>query len=1048
MYALHALWQGGGRLALWAEDAAARPTPDTAQPPPDPGHGPAAHPYACPAPQVARLLAGLGPGPGWLAAQAAERWTTLHLPTTGGAPAPSSQLPGGTRTGAAPAAAWRVPVLVLDGPHPAQLLGALFDPHHGGAHCQPDGAPPTELGYGGSLRWLTAVHDLAWRLVGRGRVLPVLDDRDGTAYAAWRPAPDAADRAEAAALAAGCPRALLATDADGAAGRRRADRLLADALETLTDREARAALADTPPPAAGPPWLGAWYAPDGHLGAAPAELAGQLAAWHARLPADPAVRLVLRLTEPLGHDADLPDAAPGAGLPDAAPGPEGTRGADDDWRLDLLLQAVDRPSLLVPAEDLWAHGPGHAALSRTVDGPGAALAAELDRAALLHPALHDTARQLRPTGLVLDRSGALAFLRDAAPALAAAGFGVMLPAWWQRRPRLGLALTTRTGTPGAVEQPSRIDRDDVVAFHWQAALGDTVLTHDELTELAAAQQGLVRLRGRWTEVDPGQIRAAYAFLLRHATGTMDPAELLRLALDDTASVAGLPVTAVHADGPLGDLLAGRAGTAPADTADGPPPPGFHGELRPYQRRGAAWLHALGRLGLGGVLADDMGLGKTVQTLALLAREHAEGATGPTLLVCPTSLVGNWQREAARFTPGLRVHVHHGADREGIEAAAAGADLVVTTYGVVQRDAAPLRTVRWRRIVADEAQAVKNGATDRSRALRSLPSGPRIALTGTPVENRLAELHAILDFANPGLFGSAESFRERFAVPVEQNANQAVADHLRRLSGPFLLRRVKGDPAIALDLPAKQEFTVRCNLTAEQAGLYQAVVADLLQRVRGVRGVERKGAVLAAIGRLKQVCNHPAQLVHDRGGLAGRSGKIDRLEEILVAALAAGDRALVFTQYADFAVRLRPHLARRLGTEVLHLHGRVPRTERERLVDRFQQPDGPGVFLLSLKAGGTGLNLTAANQVVHLDRWWNPAVEDQATDRAHRIGQRRDVQVRRLVCTGTVEERIADLIEAKRTLAGTVVGTGERWLTELPADELRDLLALSADAIGA
>ncbi|WP_431679322.1 SNF2-related protein [Kitasatospora sp. KL5] len=1036
MDALHALWQDGGRLALWAESAAAyldRHTGPVRAAGAARGAAPATHPFALPAAGTARLLAGLGPGPGWLADRAAERWTTLHLPSLGAAPAPSPQLPVGTRSQGTAPTPWRVPVLVLSGPHTAQFLGALFDPHRASAHCQPDDGPPTELAYGASLRWLTAVHDLAWRMVGRGRVLPALRDQDGTPYACWRPAPDGEDRAEAAALARGCPRVVLAADPGAAAGGRRADTLLADVLDTLTDLEARAALADLPPPPGGDPWLTALRAPDGRLDTAPdtlRPLAAGLAAWHAKAPADPAVRLVLRLAEPLGPADDDPD-----GRPD-----------DDDWRLDLLLQAADRPSLLVPAAELWTEGPGHAALARTTRRPEAALAAEIDRAALLYPALRGTAREIRPTGLVLDRAGALAFLQDAAPALADAGFGIHLPSWWQRRPGLGLTLTARTGTPGAVEQPARIDRDDLVAFRWQAALGDTALTENELAELAAAQQGLVRLRGRWTEVDPAQIRAAHAFLTRHATGTMDRADLLRLALDDTVSIAGLPVTAVHADGPIGDLLAGRAGTRPADAAD-TDPPGFHGDLRPYQRRGTAWLHALGRLGLGAVLADDMGLGKTVQTLALLAREHAEGATGPVLLVCPTSVVGTWQKEAARFTPGLRVHVHHGAERGAARAAAARADLVVTTYDTVRRDAADLRTVRWRRIVADEAQAVKNRAADRSRALRALPSGPRIALTGTPVENRLAELHAVLDFTNPGLFGTAESFRERFAVPVEQNANPAAAERLRRLAGPFLLRRVKSDPAIALDLPAKQEFTVPCALTAEQAGLYRAVVADLLQRVEGARGVERKGAVLSALGRLKQVCNHPAQLVHDRGELAGRSGKIDRLEEILAAALAGGDRTLVFSQYTGFTARLRPYLAERLGTDVLHLHGAVPRTERERLVERFQQSDGPGVFLLSLRAGGTGLTLTAANQVVHLDRWWNPAVEDQATDRAHRIGQRRGVQVRRLVCTGTVEERIGELIEAKRTLAGTVVGEGEQWLTELSTDALRDLLTLSADVTG-
>ncbi|MCG6498115.1 DEAD/DEAH box helicase [Kitasatospora sp. A2-31] len=648
----------------------------------------------------------------------------------------------------------------------------------------------------------------------------------------------------------------------------------------------------------------------------------------------------------------------------------------------------------------------------------------------------------RPTGVDLDRAGALRFLREAAPALARAGFGVLLPAWWQRRPRLGLALTAAPATaPGSVRRTARVDRDAVLNFQWQLSVGELTLTEEELAELVAAQQGLVRLRGRWIEVDQAQLAAAVRFLAAQGRGVMEPVELLRLALDNGAVVDGLPVTAVSATGPIGDLLAGRPG--PADRVP-ELPDGFTGSLRPYQRRGLAWLDALGRLGLGAVLADDMGLGKTVQTLALLALEQQRGATGPTLLVCPMSLVGNWQREAARFAPGLRVHVHHGADRAAPDRSA---DLVITTYGLVQRDAAELRAIRWRRIVADEAQHIKNPAARQSRAIRSLRSGPRIALTGTPVENRLAELHAVLDFANPGLFGSAESFKERFSIPVEQAGSVEAAARLRRLSGPFLLRRSKSDPQIAQDLPAKQEFTVRCSLTAEQAGLYRAVVADLLERLRGMRGVERKGAVLAAIGRLKQVCNHPAQLLHDRTAVAGRSGKVERLVEVLEEALAEGDRALVFTQYAEFGAMLQPHLRERLGEDVPYLHGGVPKGRRDELVERFQRPDGARVFLLSLRAGGTGLNLSAANQVIHLDRWWNPAVEDQATDRAHRIGQRRDVQVRRLVCVGTVEERIDDLLAAKRGLADAVIGGGEEWLAELSAERLRELLVLSADAIG-
>ncbi|GAA4854893.1 DEAD/DEAH box helicase [Kitasatospora terrestris] len=1025
MYALHAIWRADGRLALWAESAELHASGG--------GAGPgAAHPYACGAAAVADLLAGIGPGLGWLAEQAAERWTGLRLPGLGGRPVPSPDLPIGAPPRAGLALdAWRIPGLLLEPAHATQLLGALFDPHWAGATAElPDGRQ-VEIAYGASLRWLTAVHDLAWRLVGQGRVLPALRGGPGGRYARWRPVHDPATRAEAAALAAGCPPIARA---EHGAPERTGTQLLDTVLEALVDQEARAALAGTAVPApvtagadGAEEWVGALFRGDGRLAGEPAgglgeALDGWLAAAEGRLSP---VRLDFRLSEPLGPDgADPQGTAPG-----------------EVWRLDLLVRPADRPSLVVPAADLWADGPGRAALARAVPDAAEAFLAELDRAAGLRPGLRDGFHRTRPAGVDLDRAAALDFLTDTAPVLARAGFGVLLPSWWQRRPRLGLALTATPAIAGAVKRTAQVDRDAVLDFRWQLAIGGLTLTQQELEELAAAQQGLVRLRGRWVAVDPAQIAAAVRFLAHRGTDPLEPAELFRLAADDAATVDGFPVVTVHADGPLGDLLAGR----PLPDLRPPALPGdFTGTLRPYQQRGLAWLDGLGRLGLGAVLADDMGLGKTVQTLALLAVEKARGATGPALLVCPMSLVGNWQREAARFTPGLRVHVHHGADRAG--APDASADLVVTTYGVLQRDAVALRRIRWRRIVADEAQHIKNLGARQSRAIRSLRSGPRIALTGTPVENRLAELHAVLEFANPGLFGSAESFRERFAVPVEQSGNAEAAARLARLTRPFVLRRLKSDPAIVDDLPAKQEFTVRCDLTAEQAGLYRAVVADLLQRLGGLRGVERKGAVLAAIGRLKQVCNHPAQLLHDGSALAGRSGKVERLVDLLREALDEGDRVLVFTQYAEFGRMLVPYLRGRLGEEVSHLHGAVPKARRDELVARFQQPDGPRVFLLSLKAGGTGLNLTAANQVIHLDRWWNPAVEDQATDRAHRIGQRRTVQVRRLVCTGTVEERIAELIDAKRALAHAVVTPGEQWLTELPADRLRDLLSLSADTL--
>ncbi|HWG99183.1 MAG TPA: DEAD/DEAH box helicase, partial [Pilimelia sp.] len=415
-----------------------------------------------------------------------------------------------------------------------------------------------------------------------------------------------------------------------------------------------------------------------------------------------------------------------------------------------------------------------------------------------------------------------------------------------------------------------------------------------------------------------------------------------------------------------------------------------------------------------------------------------------------SLVSNWQKEAARFAPSLRVHVHHGAARRRgpeLAAAAADADLVVTTYGTALRDLDALRRVAWERVVCDEAQAIKNSAARQARAVRALPARSRLALTGTPVENHLAELWSIMEFCNPGLLGPAAAFRRRYQEPIEARGDERAAAALRRAAGPFVLRRLKTDRSIISDLPEKLEMKVWCPLTPEQASLYQAVVEDMLGRIEASEGIERRGNVIAAMTRLKQVCNHPAHLLKDGSRLAGRSGKLARLEELAEEILAEGDKALVFTQYAEFGTLLQPYLAGRCDRPVLWLHGGLSKRARDGLVERFQTDPEPMIFLLSLKAAGTGLNLTAANHVIHLDRWWNPAVEAQATDRAFRIGQHRNVQVRTLICAGTIEERIDEMIERKRALAETVVGTGEDWLAELSTAQLREVFRLDPAAVG-
>jgi SNF2 family DNA or RNA helicase len=468
-------------------------------------------------------------------------------------------------------------------------------------------------------------------------------------------------------------------------------------------------------------------------------------------------------------------------------------------------------------------------------------------------------------------------------------------------------------------------------------------------------------------------------------------------------------------------------------------------LRPYQRRGLGWLQFLYQLRLGGCLADDMGLGKTPTTLA-----HISVLPGPHLVICPLSVVRNWEAEAARFTPLLRVAVHHGSGRSGAAAftnIVAQHDLVITTYHVAARDIETLQAVQWTTVVFDEAQAVKNPETRTAKALRTLPATQHIALTGTPVENRLSELWSIMSMVTPGLLGNLTHFRRRFAVPIERNHDLAAAEALRRLTSPFLLRRTKADKSLVPDLPDKVEQLAWASLTREQASMYQGVVDQLLADAQQATGMRRRGLVLAALTRLKQICNHPAHALGDGSRLGGRSGKLTRFDELITDLIDAEEQALVFTQFREMGLLLQRHLLERFALPTPFLHGGVARKGRDRMVDEFQTRSASPLLLVSLRAGGTGLNLTAASRVVHYDRWWNPAVEDQATDRAWRIGQHRSVFVHKLVCQGTIEERVDAMINDKRALADAVVGTtGEAWLSELSTDELRDLIVLDHNAV--
>jgi SNF2 family DNA or RNA helicase len=595
----------------------------------------------------------------------------------------------------------------------------------------------------------------------------------------------------------------------------------------------------------------------------------------------------------------------------------------------------------------------------------------------------------------------------------------------------------------------------------------------------------VRINGKWVEIRPEDLERGVKFLKANAGGQTTLVEALRLAHVDAADGA-LPVLGLDAKGWAAEIF------GPADSVEKmemlEQPERFQGSLRPYQRAGVSWLSFLERYGMGACLADDMGLGKTIQLIALLQSERqsaTEGErVGPTLLVAPMSVLGNWHRELTRFAPELSVHVHHGLERpqgERFLHLAQRSDVVVTTYALVTRDKELLNQVEWRRVVLDEAQHIKNPPTKQTAAIRALRTRFRIALTGTPVENRLSELWSIMEFCCPGYLGTQADFRKRFALPVERHRDKRQAERLRQLVRPFILRRLKTDPKVISDLPPLVETRQQIPLTPEQASLYEQVVNDMLKRVDQAEGIRRRGLVLSALVKLKQICNHPAHFLRegmatsapaddeategaeqaaDAGPrivvpkgvvradrLSARSGKSIRLMEMLEELVAAGDRALIFTQYRQMGHLLVQMIRQDLDVEALFLHGGTPQAKREQLVQRFQSEDPAApIFVLSLKAGGVGLNLTAANHVFHYDRWWNPAVENQATDRAFRIGQMRTVNVHKMITVGTLEERIDQMIEQKTELASQIIGSGEQWLTELNTSQLRDLLSLRGGSV--
>ncbi|MGB5058779.1 MAG: DEAD/DEAH box helicase [Candidatus Promineifilaceae bacterium] len=731
---------------------------------------------------------------------------------------------------------------------------------------------------------------------------------------------------------------------------------------------------------------------------------------------------------------------------------------EDAWQLHYLLQARDDASLLVPAAEVWkTKGSVLQALDRHFDRPQERLLTGLGYAARFFKPIQHSLQQRNPSEMTLTGDEAYVFLRQCAPQLQRAGFGLLVPPWWNKPgTRLGVRLklgSTSKLTGQTAVATGHMNLEKLVSYRWQLSLGDTELTREEFDALVALKSPLVQIRGQWVQLDPEQIEAAIRFWEQQGMeGTLSLPEAMKLGLTaEDQQRSGLPVDGVELDDWLQSWLNRLQGDE--KLAMLPMPEGLRATLRPYQQYGYSWLHFARRWGLGVILADDMGLGKTIQTLTLAQqlKEEMGGLPAPILLICPTSVVTNWELEQRKFTPGLRAMVHQGGDRlreAEFVAAAQASDMVLTSYALARRDAETLKQINWFGVVLDEAQNIKNANTKQAQTIRKLSADFRLALTGTPVENRLSELWSIMQFLNPGFLGGQKQFRQEYVLPIERYGDQEAAQRLRQVTRPFLLRRVKTDPTVIQDLPDKQEMKVYCHLSEEQATLYEAVVRDALAAIEEQEegGMTRKGLVLSMLMQLKQVCNHPAQYLHQTetykaGEDNGRSGKLDRLTALLEEILAEGDRLLIFSQFTEMAGLLKGYIQEKFGAPTLYLHGGLPPKKRAAMVEQFQREDGPPVFLLSLKAGGTGLNLTRANHVFHFDRWWNPAVEDQATDRAFRIGQTKNVLVHKFVCLGTLEERIDAMIEDKKALANSIIGSGENWLTEMTTADLRSLVQL-------
>ena len=1044
MIILHA-GQCNGTLVLWGE---ARREDDVTSPAARPQRtnptGAIPYPFGASAGELSEALKRTGLH--FKPSSSGSCQVTAWLPTRGQSPTPSSSLiaePPKSRA-KAKLAPWSVSGYALSAAEAVELLTASAD-----RRTLAEGVV-----IGADLAYWAETLRFAASMAARQQFLPGLTATTGGHQATWNPVFIGMDAERLAGFARRMPRVARAlsdqTVIEPPEGP--AVTVLRKFVVMLVDHLVRTASPDQPVPTARPrknkpdfdsvhdAWLHALKSKDSVVYGDESdvyELAARVADWQRPIAvaAGSPYRLCFRLEEPedTGNSAD-----------------EGVGNPGEAWYVRYLLQPHEDPSLLIPVGEAWqSKGKEVSALRRNGANVQEFLLSSLGQAASICPPVAASLEKANPAGYCLDSAQAHEFLMQEAAALEQAGYGVMLPAWWTRKgtkERLSVQANAKSPT---MQGGGGLSLETIVKFDWEVALGDQTVTPGELEALAQLKAPLVRFRGQWVELNAAEILAAIDFWKERGTEDATFRDVIRMALGAGETRQGLDFNGVKAGGWIGELLEQLEGQA--GFKELPPPEDFSGTLRPYQVRGYSWLSFLRQLGLGACLADDMGLGKTVQTLALIQQDWKTNSGRPVLLVCPTSVINNWKKEAARFTPGLPLLVHHGAGRKRRKAfhREAGKNaIVVSSYGTLQRDIDFLMETHWGGIVLDEAQNIKNPETRQARAARALSADYRIALTGTPVENNVGDLWSVMEFLNPGFLGTQGAFKRNFFTPIQAERDQGAAERLKRATGPFILRRHKTDKSIISDLPEKLETKVFCSLTREQASLYASVLKEMEEALESVEGIQRRGLVLGVLSKLKQVCNHPAQFLGDNSSIAGRSGKLTRLIEMLEEVIEVGERALIFSQFSEMGGILQHHLQEVFGREALFLHGGVPRRQRDRMVERFQdEKGGPRVFVLSLKAGGTGLNLTSANHVFHFDRWWNPAVEHQATDRVFRIGQARNVQVHKFICAGTLEERINEMIERKQEVADQVVGAGEGWLTELSNEGLREILALSRESVG-